>query len=195
MQQINISELKSHPRNNEFFDDITGDKNLRQLQWIQLKKDISTKEIQLCGLAKQIYYASIDINDPIYQMKNYNDYLKYSKSNFHGGCNDNFNTKYENIFSKMFPYLQKQCSFGTGVDGFKKYGTKRYIADFVDPLSRTIIEIDGENHNDKLQRLKDELRGLFFLKKGYITIRFTNQEVLNLFRLHCNVIAMEVENE
>lgn len=25
MQQINISELKSHPRNNEFFDDITGD--------------------------------------------------------------------------------------------------------------------------------------------------------------------------
>lgn len=26
MQQINISELKPHPRNNEFFDDITGDK-------------------------------------------------------------------------------------------------------------------------------------------------------------------------
>lgn len=26
MQQINISELKVHPRNNEFFDDITGDK-------------------------------------------------------------------------------------------------------------------------------------------------------------------------
>ena len=26
MQQININELKSHPRNNEFFDDITGDK-------------------------------------------------------------------------------------------------------------------------------------------------------------------------
>ena len=129
MQQININELRSHPRNNEFFDDIIGDKNLQQLRWVQLKKDISTKEIQLCDLA------------------------------------------------------------------FKKYGTKRYIADFVDPLSRTIIEIDGENHNEKLQRLKDELRELFFLKKGYITIRFTNQEVLNLFRLHCNVIAMEVENE
>lgn len=26
MQQININELKSHPRNNEFFDDITGEK-------------------------------------------------------------------------------------------------------------------------------------------------------------------------
>lgn len=26
MQQININELKAHPRNNEFFDDITGDK-------------------------------------------------------------------------------------------------------------------------------------------------------------------------
>lgn len=195
MQQINVKELKSHPRNNEFFDDINGDKNIRQLRWIQLKKDISTKEFQLFDLAKQIYYASIDINDPIFQIRNYNDYLKYSKSNFHGGCNDNFNTKYETIFSKVFPYLQKQCSFGTGNGGYKKYGTKRYIADFVDPLSNTIIEIDGENHNEKLQRLKDKLRELFFLEKGYITIRFTNQEVLNLFRLHCNVIAMEVENE
>lgn len=26
MQQININELKPHPRNNEFFDDIIGDK-------------------------------------------------------------------------------------------------------------------------------------------------------------------------
>ena len=26
MQQININELKEHPRNNEFFDDITGEK-------------------------------------------------------------------------------------------------------------------------------------------------------------------------
>ena len=26
MQQININELKPHPRNNEFFDDITGEK-------------------------------------------------------------------------------------------------------------------------------------------------------------------------
>ena len=26
MQQININELKPHPRNNEFFDDISGEK-------------------------------------------------------------------------------------------------------------------------------------------------------------------------
>ena len=26
MQQININELKPHPRNNEFFDDINGEK-------------------------------------------------------------------------------------------------------------------------------------------------------------------------
>ena len=25
MQQINVNELKPHPRNNEFFDDMTGD--------------------------------------------------------------------------------------------------------------------------------------------------------------------------
>lgn len=119
MQQININELKAHPRNNEFFDDITGDKNIRQLRWIQLKNDISKKEIQLCNLGRQIYLDSIDVNDPIYQIRNYDDYLKYSKSNFHGGCNDNFNTKYENIFSQIFPYLHKQRPFGTGRGGYK----------------------------------------------------------------------------
>lgn len=191
MQQISINELKPHPRNKEFFENIST----RQLRWIQLKKDIATKEINLCKFAKQIYDASINVNDPIYQIKNYDDYLKYSKSNLHGGCNDNFNTKYENIFSKIFPYLQKQCSFGTGHGGYKKYGVKRYIADFVDPFSKTIIEIDGENHNEELQKMKDTLRDLFFLKNGYITIRFTNQEVLNLFKLLCNVIAMDIENE
>ncbi len=192
--KIKISELKPHPQNNYYFDEIS-DKDLRRLQWTQLKNDISTKDIQLCKLAQQIYNASIDLNAPIYQIRNYNDYLNYSKSNFHGGCNDNFNTKYENLFFKIFPYLQKQIPFGTGTGGYKKYGVKRYIADFVDPISDTIIEIDGNNHNNHLQKLKDELRELFFWNNGYFTIRFTNKEVLNLFRLHCNVIAMEIENE
>lgn len=28
MQQININELKPHPRNNEFFDDMTGENGM-----------------------------------------------------------------------------------------------------------------------------------------------------------------------
>lgn len=39
MQQININELKSHPRNNEFFDDMTGD------AWNAFKESISTSGI------------------------------------------------------------------------------------------------------------------------------------------------------
>lgn len=39
MQQININELKPHPRNNEFFDDITGD------AWDAFKESISTSGI------------------------------------------------------------------------------------------------------------------------------------------------------
>lgn len=39
MQQININELKSHPRNNEFFDDMSGEK------WEEFKKSIETSGV------------------------------------------------------------------------------------------------------------------------------------------------------
>ena len=39
MQQIKINELKPHPRNNEFFDDMTGD------TWNAFKESISTSGI------------------------------------------------------------------------------------------------------------------------------------------------------
>lgn len=39
MQQINISELKPHPRNNEFFDDITGE------NWESFKESIKTSGV------------------------------------------------------------------------------------------------------------------------------------------------------
>lgn len=39
MQQININELKPHPRNNEFFDDINGEK--WDMAWKLQMKSIS----------------------------------------------------------------------------------------------------------------------------------------------------------
>lgn len=39
MQQLNINELKPHPRNNEFFDDMTGD------AWEAFKESIKTSGI------------------------------------------------------------------------------------------------------------------------------------------------------
>lgn len=39
MQQLNINELKPHPKNNEFFDDMTGD------AWEAFKESIKTSGI------------------------------------------------------------------------------------------------------------------------------------------------------
>ena len=39
MQQINIDELKPHPRNNEFFDDMTGEK------WNEFLESIRTSGV------------------------------------------------------------------------------------------------------------------------------------------------------
>ena len=37
MQQINVNELKPHPRNNEFFDDMTGEKWKEFLESIKIR--------------------------------------------------------------------------------------------------------------------------------------------------------------
>lgn len=45
MQQININELKAHPRNNEFFDDITGDKWEELLE--SIRKRVKEKNVEI----------------------------------------------------------------------------------------------------------------------------------------------------
>lgn len=195
MQQIDIDILNilySYDRN---ILDNTNNMIMRRLQWLNLKKDISNTTIKLQALAQKIYDYTVNSSKPLYQIRKSDDYIKYKKSNFHGGCNDNFNTQHELLFYKVFPYLQKQRHFGTGIGGYKKYGVKRYIADFVDSSSNTIIEIDGNSHNDKIQKIKDKIRDLFFKEHGYLVIRFKNQDVINLYKLYCNIVAQEVEDE
>lgn len=101
-----------------------------------------------------------------------------NKSNFIGGINDDRNTLHENMFQMMFPKLTPQVHFGTGKGGYKKYLSKRYTADFYDENNDTIYEIDGSNHNEEIQQLKDKIRDAFFWKElGIRTIRYTNEEV------------------
>jgi very-short-patch-repair endonuclease len=50
-----------------------------------------------------------------------------------------------------------------------------YVADFVHPKSRLIIELDGSQHAD--QAAYDERRTRFFESQGYRVIRFWNNEV------------------
>lgn len=169
---------------------------LKRLAWLCLKKEISNKkDIPLSELARKIYDNSLLSFNTFYQIHTYSDYLSYTRSNLHGGCNDKYITKYENLFRQMYPDLKFQQSYGTGKDGYKKYGVKRYIADFVDNDCKVIIEIDGDNHTKELQKLKDKIRDIFFLKEGYTTIRFSNDEVLKLYKVYCNKIAKEIEDE
>lgn len=101
-----------------------------------------------------------------------------SKINFIGGINDNRNTLHENLFSALYPKLKKQVHFATGKDGYEKYLTKRYTADFYDEENDIIYEIDGASHDTELQKIKDKIRDYFFWHElGIKTVRLTNKAV------------------
>jgi very-short-patch-repair endonuclease len=54
-----------------------------------------------------------------------------------------------------------------------------YIVDFVCHDRRVIVELDGETH-DFEERLKhDHRRGAWLTSRGYVVLRFTNDEVLS----------------
>jgi len=70
--------------------------------------------------------------------------------------------------------------------GFKfrrQYGIGRYIADFCCPEKRLIIELDGECHNNRIEY--DQVRTQFLEQKGYLVLRFRNEEVMNNLNLVC----------
>lgn len=107
------------------------------------------------------------------------------ESNFLGGCGDKRRTMHEQMFSMMFPDLKAQVAFGTGKNGLKEFGTKRYIADFYDEEKRVIYEIDGASHKQEIDSLKDKIRDWFFWHiKGIKTVRLTNRQVEDMLLTH-----------
>lgn len=161
----------------------------RRNAWIVISKYASDYIIPLTPNGEKLYKILLTTYHPLLQIATDNELHIYKRDHFHGGCNDSVNTKEENLFYKMFPYLQKQCSFGTGVGGYKTYGVKRYIADFVDDQANVVIEIDGKSHQKAYNRLKDTIRDYFFYQKGYETVRFSNEAVRNLFKAYSNLMA------
>lgn len=53
-----------------------------------------------------------------------------------------------------------------------------YIVDFVCLRLNLIIEVDGAYHNEPAQQQEDALRSEYLREKGFIILRFTNEEVL-----------------
>jgi very-short-patch-repair endonuclease len=63
-----------------------------------------------------------------------------------------------------------------------------YIVDFYCAKLKLVIEVDGEIHNDKIQKEYDDQRTLFLNAYGLTVIRFRNEEVMNEFEKVCEKI-------
>ena len=57
----------------------------------------------------------------------------------------------------------------------RQFPVGRYIADFACPEARTIIELDGGQHNGSI---RDEDRDSFLRAEGFTVLRFWNNDVL-----------------
>ena len=98
-------------------------------------------------------------------------------NNFSGGCGD-LRTTHEKIFSLLYPNYKQQVVFGTGKGGHKKYTSNKFTVDFYNDKSKIVYEIDGMNHNSKLQKLKDQIKEYYLILEHNIkTVRISNKEV------------------
>jgi very-short-patch-repair endonuclease len=57
----------------------------------------------------------------------------------------------------------------------RQYAVGRYVVDFVCLEAKLIVELDGGQHSEQLQR--DESRTLFLVTQGFRALRFWNDEM------------------
>ncbi|MDU0430681.1 MULTISPECIES: DUF559 domain-containing protein [Staphylococcus] len=95
-------------------------------------------------------------------------------------------TLHENMFASLFPNFERQITFGTGKNGLEKWGTKKFTADFYDPQSQIVIEIDGLSHQTKKQKIVDRMKEIFLAEKGIKVYRISNEKVKELFEQETN---------
>lgn len=55
---------------------------------------------------------------------------------------------------------------------------RRFRLDMADLRTRTVVELDGENHEDPKQRLRDIRRDSVLAANGFLTIRFAGRDLL-----------------
>jgi hypothetical protein len=53
----------------------------------------------------------------------------------------------------------------------------KFIADFVCPAARLVIEVDGSQHGENEARLRDQQRTEWLESEGYRVLRFWNNEI------------------
>ncbi len=76
----------------------------------------------------------------------------------------------------------------------RQHPIKEYIVDFINIEYQIIIELDGEYHNDILQKEKDALRDLHLKALGYKVLRFENEVVFKNPDLILSSIKEHIRN-
>ena len=61
----------------------------------------------------------------------------------------------------------------------RQFPIGEYIVDFVCQVTRIVIELDGGQHNEFENIIKDNERTKFIESEGYKVIRFWNNDILN----------------
>jgi very-short-patch-repair endonuclease len=68
-----------------------------------------------------------------------------------------------------------------------------YIADFVSHSCKLVVEVDGESHDFESRLRYDSRRDGWFASRGYLVLRFTNDDVTK--NLEGVVIAIRQASE
>jgi very-short-patch-repair endonuclease len=55
----------------------------------------------------------------------------------------------------------------------------RYVVDFVCHTARVVVELDGETHDFDARQQHDSVRDAWLASRGYVILRFTNEQVLS----------------
>lgn len=60
---------------------------------------------------------------------------------------------------------------------YRQYSVGRYVLDFYCPAARLAVEIDGGQHNNVSQTIKDTQRTKYLFRREITVVRFWNNEV------------------
>jgi very-short-patch-repair endonuclease len=65
----------------------------------------------------------------------------------------------------------------------------RYVADFVCHTAHLIVELDGETHDFDARQQHDAVRDAWLASRGYMILRFANEQVLSALEGALTVIS------
>jgi len=68
-----------------------------------------------------------------------------------------------------------------------------YIVDFYIAACNLVIELDGFQHGEGTQLIKDEQRDAFLAAQGLTVLRYSNHQIKQNFRDVCEDIALMIE--